>query len=111
MSAERQSGHAEARGLYAAIRGLFPAWPPWESLRLRTRDLFAAALRAVGDDRDRSPRRRPTAAPDGELPYTPGPHTPASAPAPQRAEGTRYAAGTEPDPASVLLGEAGFKPG
>lgn len=111
MSAERQVGHAEARGLYETIRGRFPRWPRWGDLRLRTRDLLAATIRAIGDDRDRGRKNRPQAAPDGELPYTPGPHTPASAPAPQGALGTRYAAGTDTDPANILLGEVGFQPG
>ena len=112
MSAERQVGHAEARGLYEAIRGLFPRWPRWGDLRLRTRDLLAATVRAIGDDRDRSPRNRPTAAPDGELPYTPGPHTPASPPPAQGAQAARYAAGSEPtkDATTILLAEVGHAP-
>ena len=56
MSAARQRGHADARGLYEAVRGRYPAWPPWADLRLRTRDLWAATLRATGYDRDKAPK-------------------------------------------------------
>ena len=119
MSAARADGHAEARALYDSIR--FPYWPSWDSLRLRTRDLWAATLRATGSDRDRPAKRRLTGPQDGELPFTPNSDTPAVAPAPvgrverpaEHSAPNRYAAGAEPlpDPAAVLLGEAGFAPG
>ena len=74
-------------------------WPDWDSLRQRTRDLFGAMLRAVEDDRDR-PRSRRRCVPEPT-------HNVLSAPSAQH----RYEAGSEPDPASVLLGEAGVPGG
>lgn len=102
MSAARQRGHDEAKALYDSIK--FPYWPSWDSLRLRTRDLWAATLSATGYDRDKAVKA------SAEMHYTPNANTPAVPPAPH-ASPARYAAGAQPSADGVLLQEAGFAPG
>ena len=109
MSPASATALAAAEAVYTeTLRPAFPYWPKWANLRRRTQDLFAAGIAAATYDRDR-PVKRPALAQNGAKAPAPSPATPASRPAPH-ANAERYAAGA-PDPAGVLLNEAGFKPG
>ena len=115
MTHDRAAGHAIAEAVYTEHwRGNFPAWPAWEDLRLRTRDMIVAAIHGITYDRDKPVVRRMAQVAPEPRPMAlaaernGGAHGRAEPPS---RDPDRYSAGSEVDPASVLLGEAGFKPG
>ena len=119
MTADRAAGHAAARSLYEDIRADRDL-PLWADLRLRTRDMLAGFLRAVGKDIRKPPGNRAQVAQDGVSAPAPT-HSVQAAPAAQNrgcgelqdrpGSAGRYAAGQQPDPGAVLLAEANFAPG
>ena len=138
MTADRAAGHAAAQSLYEDIRADRDL-PLWADLRLRTRDMLAGFLRAVGKDIRKPPGNRAQVAQDSVSAPTPT-HSVQAAPAAQNrgaageqtwgrvgdryvpcppipalqdrpGSAGRYAAGQQPDPGAVLLAEANFAPG
>ena len=97
MAPAKAAARALAQAFYEESR--LPAWPDWDGLRERTKDLMAAFVVAVAKDRDKPLATRfqcgsPTRTPD-----------------PLPVPVNRYAAGSEPAVEGVLLQEAGFAPG
>ena len=124
MAPGKAAVRALAQAFYEESR--LPAWPDWGELRERTKDLMAAFVLAVTTDRDKPPATRfqsgsRTRTPD-PLPDVPskkvasrrnGRATGISAPILSNGvslDVSRYAAGSAPDPGSILLAESGMPP-